>query len=153
MFHWTACWHFSMNVCEWSFPCAHRRHRKCNTQHILLFVQPKHHFIYLHITLYSCTLTALLFLWIHTLPLLSVLRYFAQNIHTYSMDVLTLCLPLECATTVAEHQEDYTLYEDNQRLRQHCSLCLPFSLIPKSRRKVGCITFPERKRQGGGVKR
>lgn len=31
----------------------------------------------------------------------------------YSMDVLTLCLPQECATTVAEHQEDYTLYEDN----------------------------------------
>lgn len=45
-----------------------------------------------------------------------------------------------------EHQEDYTHYEDNWGLGQHCSLSLPISLRG---REVGCITFPDRKREGG----
>ena len=79
---------------------------------------------------------------------LPVLRYFAQHIHVEQM-----CLPLECPTTVAEHQEDYKLCEDNQRLNQHCRLCLLFSMIPKGRRKVGCSTFPEidREKRGWGM--
>ena len=84
----------------------------------------------------------------NTSMFLLVLRYFVQHIHVERM-----CLPLKCATTVAEHQEDYTLCEDNQRLNQHCWLCLLFSMIPKGRTKVGCSTFPEidGKKRGWGV--
>jgi len=65
----------------------------------------------------------------------------------------TLCLGLQCAAEVAEDQEDYTLDEDNPRLRQRCSLFPAFQPDPERQEESRDASIPrrgrERERDGG----